>query len=471
MLAMFFCAQLAYGQSATIVPEQLSDQTGVGKITLPWSSTSRASVFGEVRFESMQYMTTLKDESSLTYSQFLSGRIKGSSYNKAPLSFNWAADLSAGTFFAAKQSYYSVQEIYGSTPLSENVEVSVGRKKYDWTEIDRVWSLGLWQPRYAIDALRPEDQGLTGAFIDLKRQYVQLLLFGSPVFIPTMGPDVREQDGTIKSDNRWYRPPSRQAGNIDVSYKLNTGDTWNLVNQTSYGARLRVGETDRGAWFATAAGHKPVNDLILERCLHCVAVNSQATFVVSPKVDYHEVYSADLGYKFENVNYSISYFEDHPKTVLPPEDYAVQQLHPVKIYSAQMEWDINDFLSRSFQVQLAYMRSYGDMIQDIESDGSVSDITIFTYRYRFSNAALARIVSPLVNIYARPLITKFSYTYDFDQEGSILGLEFQYQWNHKWAYLLGTDILSSDNSNSNSDGFINTFRANDRAYAGASYVF
>ncbi len=467
VFSVFILTHKASAQSST----KVSDSLDAPKMSLPWPSAKRASVFGQFRFESLQYMTSLKDAPSLTTSQFLSGRITAASFKRDPFSVNWAADLSAGTFFSLKQSYYSVQEVYLSTPLDQQASLSIGRKKYDWTEIDRIWSLGLWQPRYAIDALRPEEQGLSGIFFDYQNEKVQILAFGSGLFIPTVGPDVREEDGTIKADNRWYRPPSRQSGNISISYKLDTGDVRKLVSQESYGLKLRIGDIETGPWIALAGGRKPVNELLLQRDLRGVQVNSEANFVVSPEVTHHQVFSTDLGYKFERVKASISYFEDQPETVLPPADYAIQQFKPVKIYSAQLDWSVNEFLSRPLQVQLAYMRSFGDIIQDIESNGDVTDFTLFTYRYRFSSAATARVLGPLTTFYGRPLITKLGYTYDFDQKGSILGMEFQYQWNRAWSYLLGVDMLGSDDADSTSDGFINTYRANDRAYAGVSYVF
>ncbi len=465
---ILFGAFPALAQSSST---KLDEGAGELHLSQPWESPIQASVFGQFRFESLQYMSVLRDAPSLTNSEFLSGRITAASFRPTPLSLNWAADVSVGTFFSAKQSYYSVQELYVSTPLDDQATVSLGRKKYEWTEIDRIWSLGLWQPRYAIDALRPEDQGLTGLFFDYKSEMFQLLAFGSSLFIPTMGPDLREEDGTIKADNRWYRPPSRQAGNINVSYKLDIGDQWKLASQDSFALKMRLGKQDTGPWVSVAGGRKPVNDLILQRSIQSVNVDNQADFVVSPKVDHHQVFSADMGYQFEVAKVSVSYYEDHPEPMLPPQDYAIQELSPIKIYSAQLDWNVRQFLDRSLQVQLAYLKSYGDSIQDITSDGSVDTNTIFNYRYRFSNAALARVMGPLTMVYARPLITQFSYIHDYDQKGSILGLEFQYQWNQIWSFLMGADILGPDDPQSTSDGFINTFRANDRVYAGASYVF
>ncbi len=117
-------AQTAWAQSSV----KVSDGLGAPRLSMKNPSATRASVFGQFRFESLQYMTTLPETPSLTTSQFLSGRITAASYSRDPLSLNWAADLSAGTFFSLKQSYYSVQEIYVSTPLDERASLSIGEK-------------------------------------------------------------------------------------------------------------------------------------------------------------------------------------------------------------------------------------------------------------------------------------------------------------------------------------------------------
>jgi hypothetical protein len=434
-------------------------------------SAERANVFGQVRFETLQYLTTLSDAPELTYSQFLSGKLTATSYVSDPGRVNWAVDLSAGTFFSLKQSYYSLQELYLSTHLDERAQISLGRKKYNWSEIDRVWAFGLWQPRYNIDALRPEDNGLTGLFFDYKAEQFQFLAFASSLFIPTVGPEIREEDGQLKADNRWYRPPSRQSGKISLSYDLEVGDVMELLRQESYALQIRLGREDLGPWAAFSGGRKPINDIAFQRCLRCVSANSEAEFIVGPRVTHHQVFSMDLGYNWESVKTSISYYEDEPESLLPPLDYAVQRYDPIRMYAAQIELSTRNFFDRTIQVQAAYLRSVGGEITDIESEGQASEITLFTDRYRFSNVASFSFLGELTSIYSRPLVSKIEFVREFDQEGSILGLELQYQWNRAWSYIFGFDALTVDDSSSTSDSFINTYRANDRVYAGASYVF
>lgn len=476
ILGLFVAAQSAFAQSTTSkIPKRpartKSESTAAQKSVLSMPSAQQRSVFGQVRFESLQYFTKLDEAPELTNSQFLSGRITATSYDRDPFSLNWAADVSAGTFFSLKQSYYSVQELYVATPLSENTNLSMGRKKYDWSEIDRIWALGVWHPRYAIDALRPEDQGLTGFFLDYKRGGIQVVGFASPMFIPTVGPDIREEDGQLRSDNRWFRPPSSQAGKIDLTYKIETGDIWKLVQQESYALRVRLGEEESGPWIGVAGGRKPVNDLLFQRCLHCVPPSAPAKFVVSPQVVHHDIYSTDIGYQFETWKISASYLEDHPDQYLPPFDFAVQNIMPVKMYSAQLDWNVREMLGRPLQLQIGYLRTVGDEIVDIESNGQESDFTLFEDRFRFSNAALLKVIGEIMTIRARPLVTKVAYLREFDQRGSILGVEFQYQWNRTWSFLVGFDSLGVEKSSTTNSGFISDYRANDRIYAGASYVF
>lgn len=448
-----------------------SPETPSGRQIFKFPSASRASIFGEIRFESLNYLSALEEAKKLTNSQFLSGRISVTSFSRDPGVINGELDLSAGTFFSLKQSYYSLREFYASTYLDEKAQLSLGRKKHKWSEIDRIWELGLWQPRYNIDALRPEDNGLTGLFFDYRSENFQILAFGSSLFIPTVGPEIREKDGQLVSDNRWYRPPSKQVDNISLSYKLEIGDLGDLVTQDSYAFHVRFGNEDQGPWMAFASGRKPVNDIAFQRLIRGVSADSEAEFIVGPRVTHHQIFSSDLGYQFENGKVSISYLEDHPESLLPPVDYAVQRFEPIRIYTTQMEISTQNFFNRTLLFQTAYLKSYGGSIQDVDSEGRADEITLFTTRYRFSNALRVNLLGELTTVYARPLVTKFGFTRDFDQEGSIYGLEVQYQWNRAWSYLAGFDALSVENNQSTDDGFINSFRANDRIYAGAAYVF
>ncbi|RYZ64191.1 MAG: hypothetical protein EOP09_16330, partial [Proteobacteria bacterium] len=206
--------------------------------TLPAGATSnnnKRQIYGNLRLEGMQYMTTLPESPNLTYSQFLSAQV---SYIGETNWFENAIDFGAGTFFSRSQSHIAVHELY-SSPRTANYRVYVGRKLNGWSAMDREWNMGVWQPYFEIDALRPEPQGLSGLFFDVNRDNYQFLAFASPLFIPTMGPGIREENGALVSDSRWYRSPVTEQDfigrPIPITYSLSVPETTKLASQQSYG--------------------------------------------------------------------------------------------------------------------------------------------------------------------------------------------------------------------------------------------
>jgi len=222
-----------------------------------------AHVYGEVRMEDMEYLTALPEAPQLSHSQLLSARLsilKETSWTDAGL------DISAGTFFVPDQSHFLVQEAYMASKGGP-FKLTVGRKKKDWSEMDDRWKLGLWQPVYAIDTLRPEEEGLSGIFLDYNQDDREVLLFVTPVFLPNTGPDIRSEGGSLVTNSRWYRAPTRNYDFSDrvntIQYDLSIPDVGKIVNNAGAGLMGRWGSKNNGPWVVTSAGYLPVNELAL----------------------------------------------------------------------------------------------------------------------------------------------------------------------------------------------------------------
>lgn len=431
--------------------------------------------FGQLRFESMQYATTVADAPDLNSSNFLSARLSSvGSFEKAPR-FNYGVDASAGTFFRRGKTDFIVQEAHLGSRLTQNSNVSVGRRKAYWSEVDDRWQLGLWQPKFALDALRPEDQGLTGVFLDWKDEKYELRGFATPVFIPTMGPEIREEGGGLKSDSRWYREPGRTqnvAGNAQtISYRLDIPEVSKLVANPGAAVMGRLGSREAGPWIAGAWGYKPVNELLLKRAVTTGTNADGVNTVVSPDVEYHDIVSMDAGYALESVQASASVLQDRPRDKGAPTDMVIQRLEPIHAYSAQLDWMIRNVFSRTVQLRLSYLKVNGGGITDIRQDGRRDDFTIFDSRLKFTDAVSVGMEGQLARIAQKPLVTKFRYLYDRDQRGSMVNTEFLLYPRQEWAVLMGADILGVEDDTYKPTGFLNQFRANDRVYGGMSYVF
>lgn len=449
-----------------------SEAQGVSTVKIPSKDDSRpAHVYGQIRLEGMQYLTPVPDAPRLTYSQLLSARL---TILKETGWVDMTLDTSAGTFFSRGQNHWIVHEAYLASK-GESFKTFVGRKKKDWSELDHRWNLGLWQPYMTIDALRPEEEGLSGVFLDYNKKDWEILGMVTPLFIPSMSADIREEGGGLVSDSRWYRAPSR---NYDfnnrintISYKLDIPEQAKLVNNGGAAFLGRLGNKDKGPWVVTSVGYLPVNELILKRQAFKQTSQDKVDVTVSPAVTYHHIQSMDVGYAFNSVKVSASYLQDSPETKMPDPEWSIQDLKPLKIYSGAVDFSLANFMTKTIAVQLGYMKVNGGGIEDILSDGRPDDFTLYDARLKFTNAAMMRLEGQLASILNRPLVTRFKYLYDFDQRGSLVNTEFLYYPNQKWAVVMGGDALGVRDENYKPSSFLNQYRANDRFYGGMTYVF
>tara|TARA_B110001454_G_scaffold219202_1_gene251956 strand:- start:38272 stop:39702 length:1431 start_codon:yes stop_codon:yes gene_type:complete len=464
LLSALLC--LTFKANASLYSNQFTKLDSVSK------APASNNFFGVIRFENMDYLTMLPDEDKFNRQQYLSARLglTGLSYDTY---WGYGLDVQAGKY-SYGGSNYSVQEAFLFYRLETFFKISVGRKKVEWSVLDNYWKTSLWQPKYAIDYLRPEEQGLTGAFFEYKRSDFQFVALTTPIFIPNMGVDIREEDGELRADSRWFRQPSNKYdfnGRIKtITYDISVPETRNLVSRPGVGYNVALGDRSKGFWANQSAGYKPVNDLLLKREGYAQAAEKNVKVVVSPDVTYHSVLSLDIGYSFQNFKVISSYIEDNPKTKIPTDEWVIQNLESMKGYSVMIENNIDYSLIRDLKIQLGYLRIDGGTISDINASSEKDSFTLFDERFYFYNSLLFKTEGKLFKLFNRDFTTKVSYLRDFSQKGSLVNTEFQFYPVQNWAVLVGGDLISVDEEN-DSSGFLNQNRANDRVYAGVSYVF
>ncbi|MGZ3768958.1 MAG: transposase [Bdellovibrio sp.] len=471
LLASISITAKAKNQTQTTSLKTMKAQ-GTSVMENPADTDFPLHVYGQIRMEGMQYFTPIPEAPQLTYSQLLSARL---SILKETSWMDMASDVSGGTFFTRGQSHIVVHEAYLATHGATEAKAYLGRKKKDWSELDRRWQLSLWQPKFAIDALRPEEQGLTGLFLDYNAQNAELLVFMTPLFIPSVGPDIREEGGSLVADSRWYREPSRDYdfnNKINnINYELDIPETAKLARNGGAAVMARLGNKEKGPWLVASSGYLPVNELLLKRKNFKDVSHDKVDVTVSPDVTYHRIYSADVGYTFTNAKASLSYLNDEPGEKLPETDWSIQRLEAIKAYSAALEFSLSNILPSTLSFQLEYLRVNGGSIVDITSNGQPDDFTLFDQRLQFTNALSFRVEGQLASFFHRPFVTRLKYLYDYDQRGSLLNTEFLYYPTQKWAVVIGGDVLGVQDENYRVSSFLNQYRANDRAYGGMTYVF
>ena len=81
--------------------------------------------------------------------------------------------------------------------------MSLGFRDHLWSEADRYWNYGLWQPRYLLDAFRPIQMGLPGLYLQYKADTSVVFLL-SYFYLPDIIIYPRLKDNQVDSANPFF---------------------------------------------------------------------------------------------------------------------------------------------------------------------------------------------------------------------------------------------------------------------------
>ena len=449
-----------------------------------YSADPALKTYGSMLFESGYYPSTIPATPNMNESltgalSFLLDHSSGRGQSAGVawenrLDLTWGKYLDWGdTFIKAPDAYTSVRSIEGQAT------VTLGRRKYLWNSMDQNWNLGEWQPLFAVDPLRTEQVGLTGLFLDKDFGGLDVLVFATPIYVPNMNPTVQQRNGAVLSDSRWFMKPSQSAvllgQSTPIQYSLSDVDYGSLVAHAGAGLRVLAGRTDDGFWADASYGYKPVNELQVK---YNASLTTQGTSTaeIVPFVAYEHLLGSEVGYTRGTTHYSISYMADTPDLSNPVngpyQDFWQEQPAPMWMYSGHVDFKVPEqYGLQESTLAVDYLKVFQSVTNDVDSDG-IPRMSIFPYRTFYTNA-LKGTLGIHRRILGKAVYVEVSGLREFDQEGSVFQLLGQLKWDARWNFQAGLDTLSPDDPSVNNldSRFINKFRANDRVYAGARYVF
>lgn len=354
------------------------------------------------------------------------------------------------------------------------VNFAIGRKLQSWGALDDTWGTGIFQPQFRWDYLRPQQVGLLGFYQDYEQGPVHTTLFYSPIFIPDRGAPLDFSDGRIRSISPWVvNPPYEveiQRQQVPVHYDARIPKLGEIVRQNTFAGRVEVGEK-RGFWGATAYAYKPMNQLLMsyEGDLTAPAAGGgTANVILYPRVAYHHVATADVGYHGTQMGGFLSFMADIPKD--DPQTLSRVSQQVGNFYSLSPTVVLNPFgqHANGGNMTLSYLKVFGEDLPDtgpsIFVDGKTSE---FDSRYPFKNAFLFSAALPTW----RRLSTDVKLLVDLENPGTIVSWYFQYEPQKEWHLFLSTDVLSSFSDQGDGTNFISRYRENDRVTGGVSYAF
>jgi len=350
-------------------------------------------------------------------------------------------------------------------------QIALGRRPEEWSKLDSEWGLGLWQPRFRWDYLRPENVGLAGLHVSMKTRLVQAWAMASPIYVPDRGAPLDFADGRMQSLSPWSLSPAYTANVFDrqteIRYSADIPSIADVITHPNASARIRVGGA-RGGWLSAAYAYKPMNQLLMsyDATLVTTATESYVDARIYPRVSYHHVAAVDAGYTGSNFEAWLSWLGDRPNDTPVSGPIRTSQVvdKAMLLSPSAAYWFGSKNPKTGGKLTATYLRKFGDDPADAGkyADGS----SAFDSRYPFQSALIASARTPQWE----RLTADVKILYDLAHSGSIVSWLLAYDPTENWSIHFATDVLTSW-TDEGSDDFIHRYRANDRISGGVTYVF
>ncbi|MEK6554869.1 MAG: hypothetical protein AABZ31_06505 [Bdellovibrionota bacterium] len=363
-----------------------------------------------------------------------------------------------------------------SSTTKRQTQVTFGRAIKSWSRLDTEWGLGLWQPQFRFDYIRPKQMGLTGLFYETEKELLKFTAFASGLYLPDQQGEFDVTDGKFVSKNRWFRPPVTQLeiekGTSDIYYELDKPSVSSVIWNPSYGIALRAGEEESGPWIQFAMADKPANQLHIgiepEDALK-LSDDKKVHPIIHPQLVRHRLLTAEAGYQGSTTNFYASVtgesFED-PKL---PEMWKETPLED-SIYYGIGGSQLTEVLG--FKTVIYSGLVFKDVVGDNEPAGMGEELSTSIQKVAFERLFNVGIRYPMHPKVFTKWATDLKYTYSMSDRAEWLMAQVSYAPKKDWSFYLGADVLGApDKVESDKLSFISKYRDNDRIEGGFTHVF
>jgi hypothetical protein len=333
-------------------------------------------------------------------------------------------------------------------------QLAIGRKKMQWSQLDEIWQIGFYQPRFLALPLNPETQGLTGAFLNIEEKQWGLGIFASFIYVPDQGPSYEIRDGKFSQSNPWFTAPPkyvRFSGQLDeVNYEIQKPEINDVILNQSYAAHLHFGKKDENLFFQMAWAKKPSQQLALGVDPYFKPDNT-ALVQVSPKIFIHQLWSADLSYTASSHIWGISGIIEKPQAPLFSEQYSYTSFSDSTSISPYWQ-----FKYKRWDLLASYLKINGG---DPQARGGQ---LLKVYRFDYIDAYLFKL---------KWQNHELSLKQGAENSFSILQAQSKFKIDQYWNAYAGAQLIAVNQTISNNNQLISKFENHDSLMLGLSYVF
>jgi len=389
----------------------------------------------------------------------------------------WGARLQLNNEWSASEewNYLDVDQAYVEwRPPSYAVKMQLGRRLEAWNEWEASWRQGVVQPRHFENKLRPEFAGLTGLFATLGEptsRWSGAVAF-LPVLIPEFGPHFEIKNGEFASANPWFQPPAQQfrfrEQTGDLRYRVAKPPTQDIVANPGLMAKVEYRSSPSNV-SRISLGYKPMEQLFLafpsQGTLHLNDVGEHIEIELHPRVVYHGLVSVDQMGRWGSWLWSLSALHETPVDRTFARDWTAQSTAPAWVYAASLSRPIE-----AAKISLSVLKVVGG--DDRDRGKLTGQQTLFERRYQYLEALRVSLSWTIHGWMRYPIESEFSGLYDRMQNGGVFSSKVTFNWTRQWRTHFELDVLGLVGPSAPvQDGFLSSYRANDRVGVGMSYVF
>lgn len=397
----------------------------------------------------------------------LNPKLVYSSYTNAQSSYV-LLDVEALISSEFTDSHLLVSELFYSYGLSSKKSVSssfvFGRKKVNWSLLEKDWNLGLFGSYFNANPLRPKEQGLLGVFYKYHSSNFLLNFVISPFFIPNQSGSVDIKEGKIYAYNRWnsflyYDTVLDKT----VLYTLEDINVYQFIQQWNFGFLLRRKLSNfylTASYFYKPYAEPYIYANITDNIESEEGENLQVVVKVKPVMHHILLFEVEL--KQKNFSEYFSVVSDRPKVFNLLDNDKYSALVNKNILSAGVKYN-----SLLIDINLGVLYTQYNIVKQsvlsIEPDFRGIDDT---YAYPYKTAIFSQIKRSNLLFSEDSLF--FKYTYLFTSQVDIFSFKYTKQIR-KHNLFLGFDILGHPFSGQVQGVFASNV-ANDFIYLGWGYA-
>lgn len=367
---------------------------------------------------------------------------------------------------------YSIPELYVQVDR-ESEYFAVGRRLLDWNQHEHYWQLGYLNGQQGFALLSEKQEGLVGVHYEHRSDWLDVKIFFSYLYVPSLNPGYDVDNGKITSTSEWVRmPPSRTVYNgesADINYKINYPDIPDVVFKKSLGGAIDLKWTD--GLFRVYAIYKPENKIRANASAFYDTDTDRVEVTADPVVNHHALYGAQIHQTLSNHFFFLIGIDVNDPNVKLGEDF--NALDPI-----QMREQNRTFESDFFTILPSYDResyahasvSYTNRLLDL----GAHYIHLLSSNTRGSDDFFSDTVKwkSTIGLFGRYRVTDIwdlviDWKYDFHRKDNILHGETNYFFWENLHLAFGFELIKAPKKTS----YWSAYRANDVVFTSFVYTF